>query len=74
MNASRLTTVRIAQIRAALMRVKDSREHSRQATADPSGDSLQREFAKDCFTAAIREFGWQYTNIEAVLDELAPEK
>lgn len=71
----RLTTsARVALIRAAIARVKESREHYRLVTASESVEFLERDAAKEAYCAAVKEFGWQFDNIEAVLDALAPEK
>jgi hypothetical protein len=71
----RLTTsARIAAIRAALVRLKEAREHYRLVSADLTAETLRIESARDSFAAAVREFGWQWHDIEAVLDALAPEK
>ena len=72
---SELTTSdRIASIRTAIARVKESRERFREATVGPSMDSVYMEYVRDSFTAALKEFGWQYYNVEAVLAVLAPEE
>ena len=69
----RLTTnARVAEIRAALVRVKDAREHFRLVSASESVEQLQRDAAAEACAAAVKEFGWQWDNIEAVLDALAP--
>jgi hypothetical protein len=67
------TMARIAQIRTALARVKESREHYRLVSANQSVESLHKQSAEDAFTAAVKEFGWQWINVEAVLDALPPE-
>ena len=76
MTPPRLTiTARITQIRAHLVRVKQNRERYMQASADLSvADQDALASTRDTFTASVRELGWQWENIEAVLDALAPEK
>ena len=68
------TSDRITLIRAAIAHVKEGREYFRQLSANPAADSLRIESARDSYTAALKEFGWQFTNIEVVLDELAPKE
>lgn len=71
----RLTTsARVALIRAAIDRVKEGREYFRQVSADPSAELIRIESARETFVSAVKEFGWQADNVEAVLDALAPEK
>lgn len=75
MTPQRLTTsARVGQIRAAIVRLKECREHYRLVSADPAMETLQHDAAKEAYAAAIKEFGWQWDNIEAVLEALAPEK
>ena len=66
-------SARIAQIRNALERLKEAREHYRLVSADQSLESLHKQSAQDTFTATVKEFGWQWANVEAVLDALPPE-
>ena len=74
MTPQRLTTsARVGQIRAAIVRVKQQRLYYQAVSADPSAETMRIETAKESFTAAIREFGWQCDNVEAVLDTLLPE-
>ena len=68
------TSARIAAIRGALVRVKEAREHYRLVSADLTAETLRIESARDSFASVVREFGWQWDAIEAVLDALAPEK
>jgi hypothetical protein len=69
----RLTTsARVEQIRAAIVRVKESREHFRLVSIDPGAESLRIDCARESFVAAVKEFGWQCENVEAVLDALEP--
>jgi len=67
------TSARVAQIRLALARVKESREHYRLVSASETVEFLERDAAKEAYCAAVKEFGWQWDNIEAVLDALTPE-
>jgi hypothetical protein len=71
----RLTTsARVAQIRAAIVRVKQSEARVREISTDPSSDSSRTSTARAAHVFVIADFGWQWENVEAVLDALAPEK
>jgi hypothetical protein len=71
----RLTTAaRVAGIRAAIERVKQAQEHFRQVSANPIAGTLQIESARATLTATVNEFGWQWANVELVLDVLAPKE
>lgn len=71
----RLTTsTRVSLIRSAIERVKRSQEHFRQVNANPLADTFQIEGARASLIAVVAEFGWQWENVESVLDALAPER
>lgn len=75
MNPPRLTTsARVDLIRAAIVRVKQSEDYLRQVNADPSAEASSIVSARASLAAVVGEFGWQWKNVEAVLDALAPEK
>lgn len=73
MTPPRLTTsARVAQIRAALVDVKRSRDEFFAVNADPTADTFRMGSARRMYEMSVSHFGWQWVDIEAVLDALAP--
>ena len=68
------TSSRLELIRNSIERVKRSEDHFRQVSADPSASTLRIDGARATHAATVAEFGWQWKNVEAVLDALAPEE
>jgi hypothetical protein len=72
MTSPRLSTsARVELIRAAIFHVKQSQDRFRQVNL--GGDTFLIEAARASLIAAAGEFGWQWENVEAVLDALAPD-
>jgi len=70
----RLTTsARVAQVRAAILRVKQAHDHFRYVSGNSPDDTFSIESARAALVASVAECGWQWENVEAVLDALAPE-
>jgi hypothetical protein len=61
-------------VRYAIERIKHLEERFRIVSETPSAGQLEIEMARDRFTAAVREFGWQWHNVEAILNDLFPEE
>ncbi len=69
-----MISARLDLIRDALVRVKGAREHFRKVNATASSDTFRIDSARNLLEATVREFGWQWENVEVVLDALAPEE
>jgi len=61
-------------VRAAIARVKLANENWRDSQTNPWSNTEQRTAARERLICAQCEFGWQWKNVEAILNELAPEK
>jgi hypothetical protein len=61
---------RVAFIRHAIYRIKYAETRWREINADPLAGGAEIAWARQQRDAKEREFGWQWENVEAVLDAL----
>lgn len=64
---------RIVLIRTAIARVKESADYVRMTAIDPAADSGRITTVKARHVFVLADFGYQWENVEAVLDALAPD-
>lgn len=67
------TRKKIVLVRAAIERIKDGGMELARLAHDASSSSGDQTKAIGRLLSREEEFAWQWQNVEAILDELAPE-
>jgi len=65
---------RIELVKLAIGSIEAASERNAQVQADASSDSLERDLARQRVRIYEREFGWQWENVKAILEDFEARK